>query len=173
MKRAIILLISGIVLIISIFLIAFYSWSYFNLRKPKVDLSTLEIVLSDTGKINLTEQAPTADSEVKSITPYKFKVANKGDVSTKYQVLLEDVISDNATTVLNRNFLKYELTQDGIVVKNGDLSSIKNNILDENTISAKEEKNYELRIWVKNNQPTSEWVGKTYSYNVRVNPVLN
>ena len=173
MKKWLLLLISGIVLVVAIFLITFYSWGYFNQRKPKVDLNTLEIVLSDDGEVNLKEQTPTEDNKSDDIIPYNFKVTNKSDTKAKYQILLEDFISDDSNALLSRNVLKYELKKDGVTIKSGDLSSIKNNILNENSINAKEEDKYELRIWVNNDVSASEWVGKTYNYNVKVKPLLN
>ena len=65
MKKATFFVVGGIVLIVSIFLISFYSWNYFNTRKPKLDLNTLEIVLSDEGNVNLTEQTPLDDSFIR------------------------------------------------------------------------------------------------------------
>ncbi len=173
MKKGLFLLVGGIILIVSIFLISFYSWNFFNKRKPNVDLNTLEIVLSDEGSVNLENQTPVDDTTGKAITPYLFKVINKSDVKAKYQLLIEDYVSDASTELLSRNYLKYELKQDGIIVKTGNLSEISNNILDENTISSKEEKKYELRIWVNETVQADNWVGKSYNYNIKVNPIVN
>ena len=173
MKRIVVLVTSAIVLVVAVFLIAFYSWDYFNTRKPKTELNTLEIVLSDEGNVNLSEQSPTSEESATDIIPYIFKVVNKSDKSSKYQVLLEDYISDNTKSLLSRKVLRYELKQDGITIKTGSLSEIKNNILDQNNILAKEEKKYELRIWVDENVDSSDWVGKSYNYNVKVNPVID
>lgn len=173
MKKGLFLLVGGIVLIVSIFLISFYSWNYFNKREPKVNLNTLEIVLSDDGNVDLKDQTPVNDDSGKSVKPYSFRVVNKSNVKAKYQLLIEDYISDDTKELLSRNYLKYELKQDGIVIKSGKLSEINNNILDADNISSQEEKKYELRVWVDESANATDWVGKSYNYNVRVNPVVN
>lgn len=174
MKKGLFLLVGGIILVVSIFLISFYSWDYFNRnRKPKVDLNNLEIILSDEGSVNLKEQTPVDDTSGKAITPYLFKVVNKSNVKAKYQLLIEDYVSDSTTELLSRNYLKYELKQDGILIKSGKLSEINNNIIDTNSISSQEEKKYELRIWVDESANATDWVGKSYNYNIKVNPVVN
>lgn len=173
MKKGLFLLVGGIVLIVSIFLIFFYSWNYFNKREPKVNLNTLEIVLSDDGNVDLKDQTPVNDDSGKSVKPYSFRVVNKSNVKAKYQLLIEDYISDDTKELLSRNYLKYELKQDGIVIKSGKLSEINNNILDADNISSQEEKKYELRVWVDESANATDWVGKSYNYNVRVNPVVN
>ena len=61
MKRGLFFVVGGVVLLVSIFLLSYYSFLFFNTRKPSVDVNTLEIVLSDDGKVNLQEQQPLSD----------------------------------------------------------------------------------------------------------------
>ena len=174
MKRGMFLLVGGIVLLTSIFLLTYYSFSFFNKRQPKkIDVNTLEIVLSDQGNVNLVDESPKGNNETDKILPYKFKISNKNDVNVKYQLLIEDFVSDSSTELLNRAFLSYELTLDGVLIKKDKLSNISNNINDEGILNSKEEKNYELRIWVTDGIDPSNWVGKSYNYNVKVNPVID
>lgn len=172
MKKNLFLIIGGIVLIVSIFLISYYSLTFFNKRKPKVDLGTLEIVLSDEGNVKLNEQTPISDKDGSEIAPYIFKVTNKGNEKAKYQLLIEDFVSDASKEILNRQYLKYELKLDGVVIKTDKLSNVENNIIDERKINVSEEKKYELRVWIDETVDTSNWVGKTYDYNIKVNPIL-
>ncbi len=174
MKKGMFLFVGGVVLLTAIFLLTYYSFSFFNKRQPKkVDVNTLEIVLSDQGNVNLVDQSPKSDSEADNVLPYKFKISNKNDVNVKYQLLIEDFVSDASTELLSRSYLSYELTLDGVLIKKDKLSNISNNVIDEGTLNVKEEKNYELRIWVSEDIDPSNWVGKSYNYNVKVNPVLD
>lgn len=170
MEKILFIFVGAIVLTVSIFLLSFYSWNFFDKRKPNNNLTNLEIVLSDDGKVDLTEQTPINNNDGKNNIPYIFSVKNNGNFSAKYQVLIEDFISDYSTDVLSRKCLNYELSQDGLTKKTGNLSEIKNNVIYEDIILYDETKNYEFRIWVDENALAVDWVGKTYNYNIKVNP---
>lgn len=171
MKRTMILLLSGIVLVVSIFLISFYSWEYFNKRKPNLSGSKLEIVLSDDQELDLADQAPVDNNSASTVTPYVFSVKNSGKSTGKYEILLEDFISDGGDQLLSRSVLDYQLKSGGVIVSSGKLGDIKNNILITGEINPETSRKYELRIWVRDNTPTDDWVGRTYNYNVKVNQI--
>lgn len=173
MKKGLFLAIGGITLIVAIFLIAYYSFMYFSERQPKMEINTLEIVLSDEGKVNLTEQSPIDDSQSNTIEPYKFTVKNNGETTTIYQLLIEDFVTDKNTKLLSRKHLNYELVLNDVVIKKENLSKVENNILDTKTLAPNSENNYELRIWVTGDINSTEWMGKSYNYNVTINPITN
>lgn len=173
MKKGLFLAVGGVVLMLAIFFIAYYSFMYFNKRQPKIDVNTLEIVLNDEGNVNLTEQSPMDDSQSNQVKPYKFKVKNNGKTTATYQLLIEDFVTDKSTELLSRKYLNYELVLNNVSIKKENLSLVKNNILDTKTLASNAENNYELRIWVTGDSNSSEWMGKSYNYNVTVNPVLN
>ena len=173
MKKGLFLAVGGVALMLAIFFIAYYSFMYFNKRQPKIDVNTLEIVLNDEGNVNLTEQSPMDDSQSNQVKPYKFKVKNNGKTTATYQLLIEDFVTDKSTELLSRKYLNYELVLNNVSIKKENLSLVKNNILDTKTLASNAENNYELRIWVTGDSNSSEWMGKSYNYNVTVNPVLN
>lgn len=173
MKKGLFLAVGGVALMLAIFFIAYYSFMYFNKRQPKIDVNTLEIVLNDEGNVNLTEQSPIDDSQSNQVKPYKFKVKNNGKTTATYQLLIEDFVTDKSTELLSRKYLNYELVLNNVSIKKENLSLVKNNILDTKTLASNAENNYELRIWVTGDSNSSEWMGKSYNYNVTVNPVLN
>ncbi|MDO5002609.1 MAG: hypothetical protein Q4E39_00050 [bacterium] len=173
MKRGLFFIIGGIVLLISIFLLSYYSFLYFNSRKPKVDVNTLEIALSDSGNVNLTDQQPISDNKIDNIKPYSFTIKNKGKTTVKYQLLIEDFVSDQNTKLLSRKFLNYQLISNGLVLEKDNLGNVKNNILDTGTLKPNEQKNYELKIWIADNLDSTDWLGKSYNYNISVNPVID
>lgn len=173
MKKGLFLAVGGVALMLAIFFISYYSFMYFNKRQPKIDVNTLEIVLNDEGNVNLTEQSPMDDSQSNQVKPYKFKVKNNGKTTATYQLLIEDFVTDKSTELLSRKYLNYELVLNNVSIKKENLSLVKNNILDTKTLASNAENNYELRIWVTGDSNSSEWMGKSYNYNVTVNPVLN
>lgn len=173
MKKNLFFIIGGITLIIAIFLISYYSFMYFNQKQPKIDVNTLEIVLSDEGKINLSEQSPIDNSQVSTVKPYKFTVKNNGKTKATYQLLIEDYVTDSNTKLLSRKYLNYSLTLNNNLIQTENLANVKNNILDTRTLEPNTENIYELKIWLTGDINSTEWMGKTYNYNVTVNPITD
>ena len=130
MKKGLFFVIGGICLIVSIFLISYYSFQFFSDKQQKIDVSTIEISLSDEGKVNLIEQSPINDSESNIVEPYIFKVKNNGDKDITYQLLIEDYVSDANKKLLSRKNLNYSLMLGNDVIKSDNLSNVENNILD-------------------------------------------
>ena len=64
--------------------------------------------------------------------------------------------------------MKYQLSLDGQVIKQGNLKDIKNNILDTRTISSGKTNNYQLRIYVSQDAVNTNWQNKYYHFNVNV-----
>lgn len=165
------LLIIGIILIILIGIITVCSKNFFDKRKPNVEKNELETVRSGDKELNLTEQTSIDDKSSSSITPYTFKIENKGNTKEIYEIVYEDFVSDDGKEHLNRDVLKYQLKSGDNVIKEGNLIDIKDNIITKEEINPKTIKKYELRIWVNESVPASEWVGKSYSYNILVNQI--
>ena len=163
------LLIGAVVLILLIILLAFYSRDYFNSHTPKVGENKLKIELSGDQVLNLTDKTPVDENNIDSVVPYIFKVKNNGNTKEKYEIGFEDFASDDGKEHLDRTYLKYQLKSDSNIIKSGKLTDIKNNIITKDEINPKTTKKYELRIWVDASISTSEWFGKSYSYNVMVN----
>lgn len=159
MKKGLFFVVGGIVLLVAIFLLSYYSFLYFNNRKPIVSVNTLEIELKDSGKVNLEEQQPLSDDQLDTVKPYKFKIKNRGKSISQYQLLIEDFVTDKSTKLLSRKYLNYQLSSNETVIKTGNLAEIKNNILDKNVLKPNQEKSYELKIWVTGNIESTEWMG--------------
>ncbi len=172
MKKNTFFVVGGIILIVAIFLISYYSFMFFNSRQNKIDLSTLEISFSDNGNVNLTEQSPIDDTEIDNIKPYKFKVKNNGKQAVTYQLLIEDFVSDSNKELLSRKYLNYQLKLKDKVIKSGNLQNIKNNVLTTSILKSNFEDNYELKIWLNKKAESTEWLGKSYSYNISINPII-
>ena len=173
MKKGLFFVIGGICLIVSIFLISYYSFQFFSDKQQKIDVSTIEISLSDEGKVNLIEQSPINDSESNLVEPYIFKVKNNGDKDITYQLLIEDYVSDANKKLLSRKNLNYSLMLGNDVIKSDNLSNVENNILDTRKLPSGAQNEYELRVWVTGDINSTEWMDKSYNYNVLVNPIID
>ncbi len=172
MNRRLFLVLGGVILLLAIVALSYFSFQYF--RNKDVIVNTLEIVVDDDGnKVNMEKQVPINDEDISSIEPYNFYVKNNGEHKVKYQLLIEDNVDYNSNTqkILSRKNLRYELSMNGNVIKRDDLSNVKNNIIDVNTVSVGKKNTYTLKVWVIGDIESSEWMNKYYSYNIAVNPI--
>ena len=65
------------------------------------------------------------------------------------------------------------MISNGLVLEKDNLGNVKNNILDTGTLKPNEQKNYELKICIADNLDSTDWLGKSYNYNISVNPVID
>ncbi len=179
MKNKFLLLCASLLLLI--FLVyGTYSWYIFFLgasgsygENASSSLKDGNIVLNDNGNAVYDADAKNIeDEDVNEVPPYKFSINNSGS-KDKYTLYIEDVplntIDDGCTsdTLLNRSQLKYQLKLNGKVIKDDNLSNIKDNILDTREIAANTTNNYELRIYI--HSEAEDWTGKHYHYKVVIN----
>lgn len=170
MNKRLFLVVGGIILLLFIIALSYFSFQYF--RNKDVIVNTIEIVVDDDGnKVNMEKQVPTNNEDISSINPYNFYVKNTGEHKVEYQLLIEDNLENNTKKILSRRNLRYELSMNGKVIKRDDLSNIKNNIIDVNTVSVGKKNAYALKVWIIGNVESSEWMNKYYSYNIYVNPI--
>ena len=103
----------------------------------------------DGGKLNLASSYPLSDSEGITTNPYTFSVTNTGDIDANYQIILKEdqeaIDNCGCTKILDMNNIKYQL--DGGEI--GLLSSSGNQVIAQGSINADENKNFSLRIWLK------------------------
>ena len=174
MKKFILLTLAGIALFAFIFTASILWYRFFYAGEGVREYSSVEVKLdSDSNTIDEDGLIPLDDETAKLLTPYEFSVENNGSGDALYNVLLEDaIISDDETysskELLSRTQLKYQLSLDGQVIKQGNLKDIKNNILDTRTISSGKTNNYQLRIYVSEDAINTNWQNKYYHFNVNV-----
>lgn len=172
MKKRLILIFGGIILVIGVIFLSYISFQYF--RNKDAIVSTLEIVVDDDGnKVNLDNQVPTNGNKTENIPPYHFSIKNSGDSDIEYELLIEDFVNDKneSNKVLSRKNLKYQLSLNNRVIKTDNLSSVENNVIDIRTVNSKSSNEYELKVWLVGNLNSSDWMDKYYSYNIAVNPI--
>lgn len=175
-KRTLILL---IVFSIIVIVVLTYFWFYYFLdigsdgTLGKVQRSNSAIVILDDNKVYATY---TKESSHK-MPAYSFKVENNGLNTKRYRVKINDiapkVINDGCTekTFFARKELYYELYRGGNLISEGNLSSIKNSILDEHYVQIDETIKYQLVVKVDDSVP-EESFGKHYHYKLELE-VLN
>ncbi len=175
MKKIILLLIAGVALFAFIFAtsILWYRFFYSDNSNAQDTVGSIKVQLDDNNVIDESGLIPLDDLTAKSIAPYEFKVENNGNSAAIYNVLLEDsIISDDinysSKELLSRNQLRYQLSLNGNVIKVGNLSDIKNNIIDTRNIAASSVNNYQLRIYVAESKQDTSWQNKYYHFDVNI-----
>lgn len=177
MKKFILLVLAGIALFAFIFATSVLWYRFFystTTDDGTLGVSSITVRLDDDNNvIDESGLIPLDDNTAINLTPYEFSVQNDSDASTTYNVLLEDgIISDDATysskELLSRNQLRYQLSLNGKVIKSGELSTIKNNILDTRNINSGQTNNYQLRIYVSEDAQDTDWQNKYYHFNINV-----
>lgn len=176
MKKETKIILIAIIIVVFTLLVSYIWFLYFSKDKEKA-LANLEVALKDNGQgVNIEGLSPTSDKEAKKIKAYNFKVENKGNIKSRYQILLEETSIKNEDTyrqkeLLSRNTLRYQLILNDIVIKVDDMNNIKGNIIDERTIEKNHVNEYKLRIWIKENLDEEEWLGKYYHYKINIKSI--
>jgi len=138
---------------------AFGFYKFFS-NKASPIISNLEIEFSDSGKVIKNDSV--SESEM-SIKPYKFLIKNKGNLDTKYKVILDD----NGYINIRKKF-QYKLFLNDVLIKSGRLNELENDILDSRSIKGEFTNRYELRVWLFEDVNDDQ----VYTYSLRVEPIL-
>lgn len=92
---------------------------------------------------------------------YTFYVRNDNDFKIAYSLYLEEEKLNNKVFA-NKKYISYAIIKNNKKIKQGKLSSIKNNLLLETTIDSNEIDSYEIRLW--NNKTSNGY----YNYKVLI-----
>ncbi len=169
MKRKLLYILGGITLFLFIVLSAFGWYQIFYTKKgtENTKISNLMVKLEDNEKtIHEKDAVPTENTD--AVDPYQFTVYNQTKDPTIYKVLLEDSVTTNIDKSLSQSQLSYELSLNGKVIKKGTLDEIKNNVLDERSIEGEKENKYSLKIWLNEDTMDTDWINKSYSYQITI-----
>ncbi|MCI8548305.1 MAG: hypothetical protein HFJ38_05385 [Bacilli bacterium] len=145
-----------------------YAWYTINVESNKVHtmkVGTLELELKGKEEqVIINKAVPQKDSEGIKNTPYHFTVTNTGNLSTKYNVYLEDISLSSGATRLSDSVIKYNLANDK---ENNTqyLNSLQNisgkRLLITGTLKPEESITYDLRLWLAE-EATSEIAGEEF-----------
>ena len=118
----------------------------------------------NSGAINYINATNNDDDNI--IPIYYFRVKNNDDGNSyNYTLYIENVTANDGCTLdttFAREELEYELKLDNKVIKNGNLGTINNNVLDINTINKSSSNDYSLKIWLKSD--ITNYANKHFHY---------
>jgi len=180
MKNKVLIVCAGLLLLIFL-IFGTYSWYLYFLRASgsftvnnNKYSETSGIIFKDDGKSVYDAKAESLeDNNISHVPSYNFQVINTNKKSGKYNLYIEDLpvnmVDDGCTenTLLKREQLKYQLSLNGQIIKEGLMTSINDNILDSRTIEKDKTNNYSLKIYI--HDEATEWFGKHYHYKVNIN----
>ena len=181
MKNKTLIVCAGILLFIFI-VFGTYAWylyftktsNQFPVNNNSKYLESAGIILQDNGNnVYDTKAESLEDDNISHVPAYDFEIINTKNKKGKFKVYIEDLpvnmINDGCTeeTILNRSQLKYQLSLDGNVIKEGLMDTINDNILFEGEIEANTSYHYSLKIYIHDN--ATDWFGKHYHYKISIN----
>ncbi|MBQ8891426.1 MAG: hypothetical protein IJ068_01005 [Bacilli bacterium] len=181
MKNKILIICGFLVLTIFIVFNTFTWYTYFtnasngfNVSNNSKYLETSGIIFQDNGNNVYDSKAESLeDDNIESVPSYNFKVTNTNNRAGIYNLYIEDLpvnmINDGCTedTLLTRDQLKYQFIMNGVIIKDGVMNTINDNILDTREISANTTNDYSLKIYI--HDEALNWFGKHYHYKVTIN----
>lgn len=151
--------------------VATYFWFlYFKEYEGTVTKEMVRLELINNGGINYINAVPNDVEE--NIPTYYFRIKNSSTEDIKYDIFLQNVspseVNDGCSDgmIFSASELSYELKLDNEVIKKGVLSSLINNILDNNKVSANSINDYSLRIWL--NDSVTDNLLKHYHYTIGI-----
>ena len=152
-------------------IVATYFWFlYFKDYEGTVTKEKVRLELINNGGINYINAVPEDLEE--NIPTYYFRIKNNSLEDVKYDIFLQSVspsdVNDGCSEgmIFSTTELNYELKLDNKVIKKGVLSSLNNNILDNNVVSGDSINDYSLRIWL--NEKADDSLLKHYHYIVSI-----
>lgn len=129
-------------------------------------INTLQ-VQKEQDVVSLNENlVPMTEIEAQYVPNYKFSINNINDFKSSYKVVFEEVSAQGDK--LSKSQLNYELLLNSKVIKKGNLSQLKNDILDERDVMAGKTNNYELKVYIADSVKDGTWENKSYAYKVNI-----
>ena len=180
-KKKKILIAIGILLILTVCVgitYAYYLATVTQQGENVVKTDCFQLTYEDEGQIILDNAYPVRDSDVNTVVPYHFKIKNICNSPATYQINLE-VLNDSTLDV---SYLKYKINNKEIKAL-ADVPTASQPTLQNATISkelltgnvfAGQEKEFDLRLWLKESATTSDPVqNKFFKSKVVVISTLN
>ncbi len=169
LKRNLILI--GVFILIGIGVLLGTSYAMYRVttqgtKKVSIAAGSFKIDFEEGEYINLKDIGTMRDSEGKETDPYTFTITNEGTLKAYYRITLEDEKAIGNTTLLDTQYLKYELKKDNGKVIEGTVKDLINFVEGE-PLEVGGKVTYELRLWLDEKTPNSE-MGKTYQSKVAV-----
>jgi hypothetical protein len=167
MGKKIFLVFSGVLLFLFIVGTAFlwYKAFYYN---NLGSVSSLQ-VKKESEEVALTENLfPMSETEASVVPNYKFSVKNVNDSKSRYEVVYKEQ-EVSGKQKLSKSQLTYQLILNGTIIKKGNLSDLKNDVLDDRYIMPNTNNQYELKVYISESAKDTAWQNKSYAYKVDIN----
>lgn len=167
-KRLVITIFISIVLISVLVLSNTYSVFTSENADPNTNVyktGNLDITYElDNENVKFTNAKPISDSDVGSVSPYRIKVTNSGNVDYKFNVILDDT---TATDVINYKYIMIKVGKYDSI----SLADTKNNVVREGVIvKANSNVTIDVKIYISDKISNSE-VGKNFSAKLSINGI--
>lgn len=167
-KRLYITIIISVVLVSILFISNTYSIFTSENADPNSNVYTtgnLDITYEiENGDVKFTDSNPISSDDVSNITPYRIKIINSGNVSYKFNVILEDT---TATEVINYKYIMVKVGKYDAIA----LSDTHDNIIREGVVvKANSSVIVDVKVYISDKISNSE-VGKNFSAKLSINGV--
>ncbi len=173
MKNKTVFKIAFISLVIFVLVATYFWFLYFKDYEGSIKEEKIRYELINNGGINYINAVPN-DLEA-NIPTYYFRVKNNINDAIKYEIFLQNVspseVNDGCSDgmIFASSELNYELKLDNRVISTGNLSTLTNNVLDNNRVLGNSVNDYSLRIWL--NESASTNLLKHYHYIVSIREI--
>ena len=150
---------------------AYFSTTLSGSREYVIRVGSLDLNLTETNQLTLTNTIPTADSTGRSSTGFRFSLTNNASVNTDYTIYLDDVALSSGQTRLSDAYVRYNLTKNSSTSTARDLTAMgtnPNRVVDSGTIAPDATINYTLRLWLDYDATVAQASGKTFKAKLRV-----
>lgn len=167
-KRLYITIIISVVLVSILFISNTYSIFTSENADPNSNVYTtgnLDISYEiENDDVKFTDSNPISSDDVSNITPYRIKIINSGNVSYKFNVILEDT---TATEVINYKYIMVKVGKYDAIA----LSDTHDNIIREGVVvKANSSVIVDVKVYISDKISNSE-VGKNFSAKLSINGV--
>ena len=176
-KKKVLLIVIGVLLIVSVSIgltYAYYMATVTQNGENVVKTDCFDITYADKDEISLSDSFPMRDADGANLTPYEFTIKNVCSTTQYYEVNLETLststIDESKIKVKLDNKTPYLYGSDGYT-SNKMISTAKNAIkLASGTLTANQEKTYDLRLWLDESVTTStpNIINKTFQSKVTI-----
>ena len=167
-KRLYITIIISVVLVSILFISNTYSIFTSENADPNSNVYTtgnLDISYEiENDDVKFTDSNPISSDDVSNITPYRIKIINSGNVSYKFNVILEDT---TATEVINYKYIMVKVGKYDAIA----LSDTHDNIIREGVVvKANSSVIVDVKVYISDKISNSE-VGKNFSAKLSINGI--
>ena len=168
-------------LLVTVICIIGVSFAWFRLYLSQTENNTIAsrtcfntTLTEDTSKISLTDAFPITDEDGLKQTPFTFTIKNNCNSYVKVYITIDSTYRESTnTSYLKDNYMKVNISPKGtttgksVILGSQTLTDLENNrkgyIIINTGLKAKEEKSYDLRIWMDSAVTTEQGLNKNWS----------